>query len=553
MPSDQIRLYIIDDSFPNAKILKSSGDIYLHFGTLKLPGLTEGELAAVLAHEIGHYLKYSQETRLPKQFKNPLFREFHQKTLGVERQWEEYDADELALILLDAAGYSVNEAHSYHIKVEEILGSLISRSSVKYSPSEQKVYNPGSTHPETLDRIVRMAEAAKKRVFSWKNAANQSPVLFPNGISEKETWEASSRLDIGPDFLDDDLPQWLREADLSNLNLDWISQNLRLDNLPQTIIFRQMIQEGYARENYKDAATFGKLKAQAEAGDPVTQKYLQAAICVLFEEAAASKDKDALGGLKNKYDLSDRQIIFALLDLAQETCDIQNTYLTHLYEKDGKGFLTFPDEFPLGAHIDRKGLAFERVISLFPPSHLRDRLITRLLLARNLVKDRDHYVDTEYSRTKFKEPAPSSLLYDHQMWKIAHMCFGAKSVDFSFWIEHMNEDREFIRKSYDKLTGFDETENSVYLGDAFSSLFFQVYSGRPYDLSEISLAFENIFEYSDLMEEHFKSNLRDIAIRIYETTNSQEGPLKSMPTHVQDRIQRFGRITLSKIMETIGA
>jgi predicted Zn-dependent protease len=160
LPSKQFtyRFYVVQDASPNAFTIPGGG-IYVHTGLFKLAS-SEGELAGVLAHEIGHAYErhpakglsrsYGLETlsgMLLKQNKNQL----QQAALKIAKggilssygRGDETEADDIAFDLLKKAGYSPDGLILFFKKLQQI---------------SQSGKTPAflSSHPPTPDRIKRL-------------------------------------------------------------------------------------------------------------------------------------------------------------------------------------------------------------------------------------------------------------------------------------------------------------------------------------------------------------------------------------------------------------
>jgi len=160
LPSKEFsyRFYVVQDASPNAFTIPGAG-IYVHTGLFKLAS-SEGELAGVLAHEIGHAYErhpakglsrsYGLETlsgMLLKKNKGQL----QQAALKIAQggilssygRGDETEADDIAFDLLKKAGYSPDGLILFFKKLQQI---------------SQSGKTPAflSSHPPTPDRIKRL-------------------------------------------------------------------------------------------------------------------------------------------------------------------------------------------------------------------------------------------------------------------------------------------------------------------------------------------------------------------------------------------------------------
>lgn len=160
LPSKQFnyRFYVVQDASPNAFTIPGAG-IYVHTGLFKL-ATSEGELAGVLAHEIGHAYERHPAKGLSrsygleylsgllfKQNKNQL-QELALKfakggILTSYGRGDEREADDIAFDLLTKAGYSPDGLIIFFRKLQQI-------SKGGNTPAFL------SSHPPTPERIQRL-------------------------------------------------------------------------------------------------------------------------------------------------------------------------------------------------------------------------------------------------------------------------------------------------------------------------------------------------------------------------------------------------------------
>ena len=147
----------VDDSSVNAFNI-GGGYVYVHTGLLAGAG-TEGQLASVLAHEIGHQVRRHVAKAISRE---QLFQTLAAVAVGPNSsQWlqlgaglglltgqmhfgreAERDADEVMVTLMTRAGYDPNEALAMFEKLKSLDGSSPGKVAVLFS-----------SHPPTTERI----------------------------------------------------------------------------------------------------------------------------------------------------------------------------------------------------------------------------------------------------------------------------------------------------------------------------------------------------------------------------------------------------------------
>lgn len=152
------RFHVVDDKTPNAFTIPG-GVVYVHIGLLKFAG-SEGELAGVIAHELGHaYMRHPAKNMSRaygvQYLTQLLFKDtggnFRKLALDITAggilsrygRRDEYEADEIGFKLVTGAGYPRNSLSSFLKKIQRLEGS---GSPIPFL----------SSHPPTPDRVARL-------------------------------------------------------------------------------------------------------------------------------------------------------------------------------------------------------------------------------------------------------------------------------------------------------------------------------------------------------------------------------------------------------------
>ncbi len=162
LPSKQFnyRFYVVEEPSPNAFTIPGAG-IYVHTGLFKL-ATSEGELAGVLAHEIGHAYERHPAKGISRQYgleyvSGLLFKQnknqLQQLALNYAKggilnkygRGDEREADDIAFDLLRKSGYSPDGLILFFKKLQQIS---------KGSGVPEFL----SSHPPTPERIERLEQ-----------------------------------------------------------------------------------------------------------------------------------------------------------------------------------------------------------------------------------------------------------------------------------------------------------------------------------------------------------------------------------------------------------
>lgn len=152
------RFYVVQDASPNAFTIPGAG-IYVHTGLFKLAA-SEGELAGVLAHEIGHAYERHPAKGLSRSYSldylsGLLFKQNKNQLQALTLNYakggiltsygrgDETEADDIAFDLLNKAGYSPDGLILFFKKLLQISKSGSTPAFL-------------SSHPPTPDRIKRL-------------------------------------------------------------------------------------------------------------------------------------------------------------------------------------------------------------------------------------------------------------------------------------------------------------------------------------------------------------------------------------------------------------
>jgi predicted Zn-dependent protease len=176
-PAPDLRIYLMHDASLNAAMLPS-GMMIVNTGLLARVR-NEAQLAAVLAHEIGHYfrkhsLDLHRDSRRKSAMAEAAASALHSHELGTNSAWTmigqaimlsgfrfsrdlESEADAYGLMLMARAGYPPRAA-------SEIWGQLVDERRAS-ATARHKRYRDGtssalSTHPPTEDRMINLTDTA---------------------------------------------------------------------------------------------------------------------------------------------------------------------------------------------------------------------------------------------------------------------------------------------------------------------------------------------------------------------------------------------------------
>ena len=171
--SQTYRVTVLDTPMVNAFAMPS-GDLYVTRGLLALAN-DASELAAVMAHEIGHVLAHHAAKREEFQKNGDLFRRVASRFEGPEKAAEvqahsrlslagfsreqEFEADQIGVRTIGRAGYDPYGAARFLASLER---SAALRASLFAQKSGDEKPDLMSTHPTTPERIARATQVARE-------------------------------------------------------------------------------------------------------------------------------------------------------------------------------------------------------------------------------------------------------------------------------------------------------------------------------------------------------------------------------------------------------
>lgn len=355
----KIRLHIIEEINPNAEIIAGSGDIVVTTGLLQTADLTGGQLAAVLAHELGHYLKHGSIPVMPKRFKNPLSQQYALFTRQAQRQLGEYQVDELGLLILDWAGYSVLEALEMAEKLAEFSGGVKNRRPA----GGARILELGSTHPPLAERMAVIRKLISSPKYVWKNREAKREALFSQPLPDTTALRQDS------DTLQS--PSKIKLA-LSLADLDRIAKDTAWNEDTMVFDFYQAL-KGLEVPPEELKSFIGKLRQRANKGDLVARGCLQSLLTAAHfkKESLADPEETMLAILS----FSESAAAYLKLEREQVELGWNADFISKMQE-----------QLSLGCTL-------EEAVQALPPSSLRDQVIAGLLSVPCLLEDRDTYVE----------------------------------------------------------------------------------------------------------------------------------------------------------------
>lgn len=474
LPPDKLELYVVYESSPNAWWIRGTNTICVTTGLLKKPGLTEGELAHVLGHEIGHYLMHRPDGRgVPERFKNPLFRQFVLETHAARGQTEEYQADELGLLLADAAGWSVDEG----LEMERWLAGAHKTDKAEKSSADSKtrVLRPGESHPHGDSRVAAVAGALDDPRFVWRNRGVTALALPFEVDRLSEPNEAVANF---PDELDP-----LDHATIREIARNPKRCELLLDEENVVCLVFDFLRQKMIRLDSETETAIRCLQEAAGQGDLVARAYLTALLSKLYFDAVKKSAAEAgriLAWLGGTCGVSKEEVLLALVEYLESTGTVRER-IELLRRKDFVGIRKFgsiPTKdfyyglFPkLGPPSRRFKLVL--VVSAFPHSPLRDRLIGALLRFPDHIKDRNRFL---WGRRDHQIPLNEDDLKMDGSVNLAQLLHGTSIADFSDLHEFDNIDDEIFR--LESALDFSLGKLLQYVGE----------TAGPYDRGELEAA-----------------------------------------------------------------
>lgn len=390
IPPGHLSLFVVKDDAPNAWIVNGTGAIFVTTGLLKKPGLTVGELITVLGHEVGHYLMKETRAEVPKRFRNPLFREMVLATHAARSQSEEYDADEVGLLIADAAGVSVDEALSMDRwlagRAEERFGG--------------RTLRPGQSHPYGAARAGVTARALEDTRFVWHNRGvpGESLAFDDKALMPPETVPVTvkSMIRFTKAFFDGDErapakqdsakyyrglslrdPEVVRKIALFPDYLDEILDEGNSVSLLFDAFRKKDIQPGP-----EAAQIIQRLRSEAQDGGMIARALFHVVMNKIFFEAVRKEDvKSVFSWIEKDCQVSSDEVLVSLI-----------AYTESFEKTNEKKFIDF-ETLATGRPPTWK-MTLDAVISPFPRSAIRDRWIGLLLSFPEMIGNRDEYIES---------------------------------------------------------------------------------------------------------------------------------------------------------------
>lgn len=244
-----IRVYLVRTPYFNAS-MAPNGMMQVWSGLL-LRVDNEAQLAAVLGHEIGHYLERHSIERLRAAKSSSAFAQFMGLfgAVGLLGQMgviagmfaysrdNERDADRIGAVLMNRAGYDVREASRVWANLGEEL---------KAAPGEGKQRNPlFATHPAREERETALAELSES---------------MPGGETGEAAWQRNTA-SFMRDWLEDEVKRGQHEESIVFLTRALGRQAAKADYLfARGEVYRLRAAEGdldRALEDFTGAASLG--------------------------------------------------------------------------------------------------------------------------------------------------------------------------------------------------------------------------------------------------------------------------------------------------------
>jgi len=535
-------LHIIEDYFPNAFIVNGSGDIYVTTEMLKKEELTKGELASILSHELGHYLKSFLNVNISSKAEPLLYKAAFAWTARARCQFNEFDSDEIGLILMDMAGFSVDESLS--------MAGKISRKKT-ISGTKAKFLDPFNSHPDWPRRKRILHDNINNPKFCWKNRKAKTECLFCEGdlapFDEKPVEESKDAnvFEEEETLIASISKRWSSVSGydpLSEEAVDAIAEKVFIE--PDSEVY-----ECYYFLRNKDIVlgeglknNILALKRRVGQNDVVASIYLKALLCKVYSDSTKGMVEKKIEWLKNECEVEPDEVIVALLELLE---DIKKYFKRmgffdpaivedNRFDSDYAGCPRLLEKNPFGF------TSLEASIAPFPYSRLRDEYILALLSV-GFIKDHDKYLESNFI---FEEDILEHIKFE--LFPLLCNPFASSEMD--------NMRQEFCDEKLNNDTAYDITEKGF-----LARLEFTVLDGWPYSLIEFEAALTD-----DI-------NARKWLFRMEEIQNGQsDDPLEEgtfvnryqrlkaaadrHPIHfVRDRILKFARIFFLREFEMIPA
>jgi len=544
LPRETFKLHIIKEEIPNAYIFTGSREIYTTTALLEGKDMSEGEYAAILSHEIAHYLKSSKIK--PQSQKNKTYKLYEVWAKLAQRQFEEFEADELALIIMDAAGYSVNEALSITKKL-----------SLNTNPNstDTRWLDPTSTHPDWGARLAKTESNIENLKFLWKNINNVKKQLL--NTKEKSQLYTHSLLESSiakikkialPTELD--LPSSVRLIKFHKLNIhlfpvfwerlkkmardpslrdpfnletvDYLSQKYSFKKDFIVFVFYYILHKQKIELSDQLSNFILQLKKRELQGDFVSTLYLKALICVICSKSCTGKTLiQKIKWLREKCNIKQEEILLALMELL-----------------DNVSFLFFEDfnleeASPLFLYYINKLLPFnynlEEILAPFSYSDLRDLFLLKILSVHTIIPDAERYVDLSLDKFFKKKLSTKELVA--RLKPDAIRLFNAPPSDD-------------IYKPTERLGEYPYDQDMMEMHDLD---YFILEEGFPYSIKKFEASFREENTTAKILAVHTQESIIEAYLKRKKTAE------KHTSKTIKKRALTYSRLILAKKLEKIPA
>lgn len=541
--ADDLQIYVMKDDDPNAYWMRGTNAIFVTTGLLQKPNLTKGELARVLGHELAHYLLYKPNQKIPERFKNPLFRDLFRQTQAAQRQSEEYGADAIGLMIADAAGYSVDEGLEMDRWLAKVSGTK--KSGVSQS---SRVLSLGESHPYSAYRVKETERILRDPCFVWK-ARGSIPEDYTDSAAafRKPSWKVGELSETA-----DPLNVQILEAIAENprcIDLDMETVNLTAQNSIYQLA-RFVSQKTIVRDQ-KTQKALCFFKERSESGDQVARAYVAALVTKLYWDSVCGKSEEAqacLEWLREKCGISKDDVILSVLGYLR-SYDKMLSEWTH-------GRYTFEETiniFPV--------ISFEKLVSAFPRSALRDRLIGEVLRLPKVLKDRERFIDikeTSAMNGYDRETLPLNKYHlsvaKADRLTLIHLLHGTSILDCDF--ANDSDDQELLKDSpvrgmYDESDDINEYDPIDCTESGSLTHFLRsIAQGWPYDRSGLEAALVDNRSIADSYRIVGVEMPKQPAIlNVYQSFKKSSE--KYSDSELRERIHLAGRLVMLRHFETL--
>jgi hypothetical protein len=562
IPKKLIGLKLIRADEPNAFILPQTREFFVFSSLLeKKNDLTEGNLAGILGHELGHLLRFSHNPSIPDRFKNPLYRQYVLGSSRAFQQKEEYLGDELGLIIVDAAGYSVEEAL-------DIAGWFSSFESEKSPVAKQHILTPASIHPHIGTRVGIIRDLIDDQRFEWKNRAVKSTFLLTPELKAQLSDDSNvSPLKKHRIFRRiakiDKKHKKLAPFEISAVN--WIAKNAKLDiKHPIFDCFAFLNQCGRRFSNLDESDRnqlknlFLALRKNIEHGDFLSHAYQQAVLAQLYISATKNKTaEDLLKWLENDcavnteetmtavlqfLEEANAKTILALKEISKKTKPAENEY--EVFEQMAEISESEETEILKHASLD---LILEETILPLPCCDLRDGIIAALLRNFYLLDDRENYLDAEVLHlTIIPGELKLSHLSPNGAVKILPLLHGARGIFLDYFEDILsslnNKEAKDIANDLDTALSLSSLKES-------SEIHLALAAGAPFDRERIeSLLTIDLKLLQEFISPIIRKSLGDLK-KIYHKILQQAEKMNT--DGARKRLEHLARIIVMRYLDAL--